>query len=1191
MKGGMHFYRGSGANAGRYFDEGHRGAEAYYSERGRAPVRVDTWRDGEHIASASLSARGALEAWVEGRDPDTGEVKGVIRSGGPARAPLRFVEVVINNPKSLSVVASQDPVVAAALDRVLARQADALSAYMSQVAVTRMGRRGAQVEVGDLELQVARVTHLSSREGDPHRHIHLMANARVRAPDGSWRGLHSVSLRQHIGAINARAHRALVTDARLREVLAARGYTLGADGEIDQARGAIRAMSKRQAMVAERRAAAEAAWRAAHPGREPSQRVRHGWDHQGWERGRPSKAALVESPEALSTRVRAELADLGFDFTHGALVHGPTTAEPEHDALTMVPPQVSVARVERDSLATSVVAALSANRSAWSDAEVAAGVEAAVARSGVVGDPRAVSELVEDVASRARERCVSLLAEEPDALATSMSRRWTSQAVIEADTALNLGLARLVAPAGERDLSLGAGAGAGAGEPGLDPAQVEAVAVIAGEGGLEVVVGPAGAGKTAMLAAARVALESEGRAMVVVAPTRKAAQVASEELGAPATSLSKLLYDHGWRWDELGAWRRLEAGEVDTVTGRAHEGPPASSVLGEASVVVVDEAALVSVDQAVALVEVVAESGAALRLVGDPRQLGAVGRGGVMEVAMRWAGEPVVLDQVHRFLALAPDPDTGLPVTVPDVAYAELSMQMREGADPEGAAEALEARGSLVTHPSRSEAIAAIAEEVAGDASRGASVALTVATNEDARALNQAVRQLRVSAGEVSDAAVATGMEGERIGVGDRVVTRRNDSRAGVANRESWDVLAVRDDGGVLIGGRERRVELSPSYVAEALALGYAATDYGNQGVTAQRSLTWVGASTTAGGLYVGATRGRYANTLHVVAGAREEALELVAAAGRRDRADRGLDEARSRARAQALSVLRDPGNLWRTEEELEGDAASIEWRLREALAGMHDFPVMDPAEVARADAADAARAKRAGDLASWHQGQMEALGASRPRLVEEARTALHGARSDARIVSAGPGLLGRRGAQVREAQARLGDVASRWGLESLPGPQWNDQALAHAAHQAVERALNPRLNHHLAEADKAAQEAHLAEWAISDRRRRQDLAMQINQANASRREVIERGAQEERERLARMAAMRAAIARAMTPEQVEALDAARQAHLREHERAVEQVIARQRGRQRPPPGRSPTEELARRRAMERGRGGPGLEM
>jgi hypothetical protein len=90
MKGGMHFYRGSGAGAAKYFEEGHGRAEAYYSEGHQAVVQVDAWRDGERLSSTVLEGRGALEAWVEGRDPVTGEVKGAIRPGGAERAPVHL---------------------------------------------------------------------------------------------------------------------------------------------------------------------------------------------------------------------------------------------------------------------------------------------------------------------------------------------------------------------------------------------------------------------------------------------------------------------------------------------------------------------------------------------------------------------------------------------------------------------------------------------------------------------------------------------------------------------------------------------------------------------------------------------------------------------------------------------------------------------------------------------------------------------------------------------------------------------------------------------------------------------------------------------------------------------------------------------------------------------------------------------
>jgi len=362
--------------------------------------------------------------------------------GGAERQPLRFVEVVINNPKSLSVVASQDPVVAVAVDRALARQADEVARYLSTVAVVRVGPRGAQREVGDLVVETARVHHLTSREGDPHRHVHLMLSTRARAPDGTWRGLHSAALRQHIRAVDALGSRALVTDLELRQALAAQGYTLGADGEVDQARAAVALLSKRSAQVAAARGRAEAAWRGAHPGREPSQRVRNGWDSAGWAEGRRAKPAERETPEQVAMRVRAELATVGLDLTPG----NRAPVDLGH---------VAISDVDRDGVAAEAVAVLSGKKSTWSVAELTAEVEAALARSGVAGDPAALATLAAQCREAAAARCVSVL---DPALhtPTSMSRHLSSDAVVAADAALNVGLGER-GGGGARDTDAAAG--------------------------------------------------------------------------------------------------------------------------------------------------------------------------------------------------------------------------------------------------------------------------------------------------------------------------------------------------------------------------------------------------------------------------------------------------------------------------------------------------------------------------------------------------------------------------------------------------------------------------------------------------------------------------------------------------------------------------------------------------------------
>jgi exodeoxyribonuclease V alpha subunit len=625
-----------------------------------------------------------------------------------------------------------------------------------------------------------------------------------------------------------------VTDANLRAVLHAEGYSRGDDGEINEARGAVALFSKRAAIVAANRERIEATWRAERPSDEPSQRQRNAWDHQAWTEGRAAKDRS-ETPEELSERVRRELGAAGFDFSPGR--RSPTVQEPS----------LSVAQVQRDELAERAVAVLSSEKSAWSTAELTAAVEQAVASSGVLGDQQAVTELAEDVGARAPARCISLL--DPVRQApTAMSRHLSSEQVREADLSLNLGLASLAGGEGVRDEEAVAKARAS----GLGAGQAEAVGALCSTRRLETVVGPAGSGKTTMLGLAKEHLEAGGRRLVVVAPTLKAAQVAAGELHAETSSLHKLLHANGWRWDELGRFSCLAAGETDPSTGATYRGPAERHALGAESVLVVDEAGLLTVDKANALITLVSSSGASLRFLGDPRQLGAVGRGGVMETAARWSAEPVMLDQVHRFLRREPD-ESGRPVVVEDVGYAALSLRLREGSESNRVVDELVGRGAVVVHRSQSEAIEAIAASVAAGVASPEVLCVAVATNDEAAALNEAVRRRRVETRAVDDARTVLGMDGVVIGAGDVIVTRRNDVQRSVANRERWIVQAVTEDGSVLarsIGtGAAREVRLNASYVTDAVQLGYVSTDYGNHGVTSERSITLVSEATSAGGL------------------------------------------------------------------------------------------------------------------------------------------------------------------------------------------------------------------------------------------------------------------------------------------------------------------------------------------------------
>lgn len=107
----------------------------------------------------------------------------------------------------------------------------------------------------------------------------------------------------------------------------------------------------------------------------------------------------------------------------------------------------------------------------------------------------------------------------------------------------------------------------------LAPAQQQAAQLIASNSALGVVEGAAGSGKTTLLREAKTVLDDQGRQLVVLSPTFKAAQEASEALQAPAFVVHKLLWEHGYRWDENNRFTRLQPGQRDPETGWEYKGP------------------------------------------------------------------------------------------------------------------------------------------------------------------------------------------------------------------------------------------------------------------------------------------------------------------------------------------------------------------------------------------------------------------------------------------------------------------------------------------------------------------------------------------------------------------------------------------------------------------------------------------
>src|SRR4051794_37570064 len=201
MHGGLKVYAGAPA-AARHYVEADRGrADDYYLAEGTGVARRFTTTDGRVTQLARLTGEG-YEAWVAGRDPDTGEPRGRLRHDEHA---VRFVEVVVNGPKTWSLAATLHPDIAAAYGAAQDRAAEQIIAWLSQHAITRVGPRGGQVQVPIEMLEAATIRHFTSRANDPHRHLHLQFLSRVFATE-KWRGLHTVGVRDMINAING--HRA-----------------------------------------------------------------------------------------------------------------------------------------------------------------------------------------------------------------------------------------------------------------------------------------------------------------------------------------------------------------------------------------------------------------------------------------------------------------------------------------------------------------------------------------------------------------------------------------------------------------------------------------------------------------------------------------------------------------------------------------------------------------------------------------------------------------------------------------------------------------------------------------------------------------------------------------------------------------------------------------------------------------------
>lgn len=749
-------------------------------------------------------------------------------------------DLTFSVPKSVSVLwgvadgSNQERIVEAHHAAV----ADVLDFFEREVAATRAGVSAGDGAVAQVEVAgVAAVAydHYDSRAGDPQLHTHLVVSNKVQTLlDGRWRSLDGRPVFASVTALSAH-YNALLADRLGRELgveweLRERGGDRNPQWEIagigDEL---VREFSSRSREIDLEKNRLITEYVAAH-GRMPSEKRIVELRATATLSTRPPKEIRSLAALTAEWRQRAS-ARLGRDATDAAAtLLGDLSAEP------LVVEEVPLPAVH--ALGDDVVARVSLKRSTWTHWNLMAEASRQTMdlRFASTADREAVVAMIVDAA---QQQSVALtppeLAPSPAAFRrtddTSVFRprhslKYSSRGVLDAE-------ARLL----DRSEDLGApGVGRAivdrvAKHEALSGEQVAALETIAVSGRqLDLLVGPAGAGKTTAMRALRQAwLAEHGQGSVVgLAPSAAAAQALADDLGVACDNTAKWLH------------------EFDRGNAAFHSGQLA----------ILDEATLAGTTTLDRLSGIALAAGAKVLLVGDPNQLQSVDAGGAFGLLVDRRPEAAQLTAIHRFQhEWEKAASLGLRIGNVDV----ISTYAREGRTREGDTDDM---------------LDNAYEAWRSDTQAGLASVLVTESAHAVRALNERARAERLVLEGADDGREIQLVDAVRAAVGDLVITRRNDrtlratSSGWVKNGDRWRITDLRKDGSVVV----RRVDprrrgsavLPADYVAQHLDLGYAVTAHRAQGITVDTAHVVVTPSTTRESLYVSMTRGRASNTAYV---------------------------------------------------------------------------------------------------------------------------------------------------------------------------------------------------------------------------------------------------------------------------------------------------------------------------------------
>lgn len=381
-----------------------------------------------------------------------------------------------------------------------------------------------------------------------------------------------------------------------------------------------------------------------------------------------------------------------------------------------------------------------------------------------------------------------------------------------------------------------------------------------GPGGLKIVEGRAGTGKSYTLGAVREAHEKAGYEVIGLGPTNSVAQ----DLKADGFSQSATVHSELFR---------LKNGRSQW-TAR--------------TLVVVDEAAMLDSRMTGELLAEAKRSGAKLILAGDDRQLASIERGGLFTELRQRHGSAEITEVTRQTVDWQRQ-------AARDLAQGRVAEAVR----------AFDREGAISWTETQDQARAALVErwKADGEGAPSASQFVFAYTNADVDALNADLRAVRRERGELGeDVALMTKHGQAEFAVGDRVQFTDTLRGAKIYNGNAGVITGIDGQTGVLraqlddVGGKGREVVWSASEF-DGFRHGYAGTIYKGQGKTLDRTYLYHSHHWRQSSSYVALTRQR-------------ESAQIFAAS----ETARDVDHL---ARQMGRGEVRSASVAWATREEL----------------------------------------------------------------------------------------------------------------------------------------------------------------------------------------------------------------------------------------------------------------------------------